>query len=147
MIDIQKLKQAAEDAGSGIWHWDADKVKGDAFGRTRYQVVTIGRTITQTYYSGEEAEKEAVYIASACPATILELIARLESAERQSLELKRKYDERGLQIERLEKEVINTHSSLAGAVLHAAQGWARYESANRRCIAAESMLEILEGQK
>lgn len=51
----------------GPWHWDSDPIKGDPLGRVRYRVVTIGKTITQCYYSSsdENAEHDARLIAAA----------------------------------------------------------------------------------
>jgi hypothetical protein len=54
----------------GPWHWDSDPVKGDPTGRVRYRVTTIGKTITQVYYSSFEggltnAEDDARLIAAA----------------------------------------------------------------------------------
>lgn len=54
----------------GPWHWDSDPVKGDPTGRVRYRVTTIGKTITQVYYSSFEggptnAEYDARLIAAA----------------------------------------------------------------------------------
>ena len=47
------------------WHWHADPVKGDPLSRSRYEVVTIGRTITRTYYTDEDAPREAEVICTA----------------------------------------------------------------------------------
>lgn len=52
-----------------------------ALGRMRAQVVATGRTITQSYYTDEQGEKDAAFIAAANPAAILELIDRLRKAE------------------------------------------------------------------
>lgn len=51
----------------GPWHWDSDPVKGDPLGRVRYRVITIGKTITQCYYSSGDtcAEWDARLIAAA----------------------------------------------------------------------------------
>lgn len=51
----------------GVWKWDSDPVKGDPLGRVRFRVVTIGKTITQCYYSSsdENAEADARLIADA----------------------------------------------------------------------------------
>ena len=54
----------------GPWHWEADQVKNDPLGRIRYQVTTIGKTITRVYYSSFEggptnAEANARLIAAA----------------------------------------------------------------------------------
>ena len=54
----------------GPWHWDSDPVKGDPTGRIRYRVTTVGKTITQVYYSSYEggltnAEADAHLIAAA----------------------------------------------------------------------------------
>ncbi|WNO05997.1 ead/Ea22-like family protein [Rhodoferax mekongensis] len=83
----QELRRLAEDATQGEWHWDCDEVKGDPFGRVRYQVITSGKTITKIYYSSYEggptnAKDDAAYIAAANPAAILELLDRLEKAEK-----------------------------------------------------------------
>ena len=55
---------------AGPWHWEADAVKGDQFGRVRYQVTAIGETVTRMYYSSFEggptnAEANARLIAAA----------------------------------------------------------------------------------
>lgn len=82
-MNITELKELAEKATPGPWHWDSDPVKGDPLGRNRFRVVALGRTITQCYYSSgdEMAQTEASYIAAANPAAILELIAQLEDAQ------------------------------------------------------------------
>ena len=54
----------------GPWHWESDEVKNDPTGRVRYQVTTIGKTITRVYYSSFEggptnAEWDARLIAAA----------------------------------------------------------------------------------
>lgn len=51
----------------GPWNWDSDPIKGDPLGRVRYRVTTIGKTITQCYYSSgdEQAEWDARLIAAA----------------------------------------------------------------------------------
>ena len=38
----------------GPWHWEADEVKNDQFGRVRYQVTALGKTVTRVYYSSYE---------------------------------------------------------------------------------------------
>ena len=43
----------------GPWHWDSDLVKGDPLNRRRYQVTTIGKTITQLYRSSGDLYAEA----------------------------------------------------------------------------------------
>lgn len=100
------------------------------------------------------------FIAYAQPSAILSLIAQVEALNRKNLELQRVYDERGLQIGRLEvalrraqADALNVpqapltytvdgvvmspleyieylHRQVAGERLRADQGWARYESAN-----------------
>lgn len=77
-IDLEELKKLASNIESKVWHWDADPIKGDPLGRSRYRITTAGRTITQTYYSDVQAVDEAKYIAAANPSTILELIAEIE---------------------------------------------------------------------
>lgn len=47
----------------------------------------------------------------------------------------------------LEQEILNLHSSLAGAVLHAEQGWARYEEKNKAVLAMESRIAELEASQ
>ena len=51
----------------GVWNWDSDPIKGDPLGRVRYRVVTIGKTITQCYYSSsdEHAKDDTRLIAEA----------------------------------------------------------------------------------
>ena len=54
----------------GPWHWEADPVKGDPYGRVRFRVTALGKTITQVYYSSYEggptnAEHDARLIAAA----------------------------------------------------------------------------------
>lgn len=51
----------------GPWHWDSDPIKGDPLGRVRYRVTTVGKTITQCYYSSsdEQAIHDARLIAAA----------------------------------------------------------------------------------
>lgn len=97
---------------------------------------------------------------AASPEVFLTLIAQVEALNRKNLELQRVYDERGLQIGRLEvalrraqADAVNLpqapltytvdgvvmslleyieylHRQVAGERLRADQGWARYESAN-----------------
>lgn len=43
----------------GPWHWDSDPIKCDPLGRSRYRVTTIGKTITQHYYSSDDPRCEA----------------------------------------------------------------------------------------
>lgn len=54
----------------GPWHWEADPVKGDPYGRVRYQVTALGKTVTRVYYSSFEggptnAEADAKLISAA----------------------------------------------------------------------------------
>ena len=51
----------------GPWHWDSDAVKGDPLMRVRYRVTTIGKTVTQCYYSSSDpqAQWDARLIAAA----------------------------------------------------------------------------------
>ncbi len=82
-MDLEKLKKLAVAAGTEHpWYWHADPIKGDPLTRSRYEVTTLGRTITKTYYSDSTALNEAAYIAAANPAVILELIADLEKQTR-----------------------------------------------------------------
>lgn len=60
------------------WHWHSDPIKGDPLGRSRYEITTLGRTITRTYYSDPTALKEAAYIAAANPQAVLALITEIE---------------------------------------------------------------------
>lgn len=77
----------------GVWKWDSDPVKGDPLGRVRFRVVTIGKTITQCYYSSsdENAEADARLIADAgtvfhttglTPRQLVERVKELEEALR-----------------------------------------------------------------
>lgn len=81
MIDEQKLRELAEAATPGPWHWDSDPIKGDPLDRVRFRVVATGRTITQCYYSSSDdmAQKEAEWIATANPATITALLDELQN--------------------------------------------------------------------
>jgi hypothetical protein len=38
----------------GPWHWESDAVKGDPYGRIRYQVTALGKTIAFVFYSSYE---------------------------------------------------------------------------------------------
>lgn len=83
-IDIEQLKRLAEAAGTEHpWGWHSDPVKGNPLGRSRYEITTLGRTITRTYYSDETALNEARFIAAANPQTVLELIEEIEDLRRQ----------------------------------------------------------------
>jgi hypothetical protein len=75
----------------GVWKWDSDPVKGDPLGRVRFRVVTMGKTITQCYYSSsdENAEADARLIADAgtvfhttglTPSQLVERVKELEKA-------------------------------------------------------------------
>lgn len=75
MIDLDELERLAKEAGTEHpWRWHVDPIKGDPLERSRYEITTLGRTITRTYYSDATALNEARFIASANPQTILELI-------------------------------------------------------------------------
>jgi hypothetical protein len=52
-------------------------------------------------------------------------------------------DEAADEIERLQAEVLTLHKSLAECVLHAEQGWARYENANLLSMSLQVDLERL----
>lgn len=67
------------------WHWHADPVKGDQLNRSRYEVVTMGRTITRTYYTDESAPKEAAIICTAVNAAP----TLLAEVDRQAAEIER----------------------------------------------------------
>lgn len=54
----------------GPWHWEADEVKNDPYGRIRYQVTALGKTVTRVFYSTFEggptnADADARLIAAA----------------------------------------------------------------------------------
>lgn len=77
----------------GEWKWDSDPIKGDPLGRVRFRVVTMGKTITQCYYSSsdENAEADARLIADAgtvfnttglTPSQLVERVKELEGALR-----------------------------------------------------------------
>ncbi|HAX23090.1 MAG TPA: hypothetical protein DCY64_22740 [Hydrogenophaga sp.] len=89
MIDEQKLRELAEAATPGPWHWDGDPVKGDPLDRVRFRVVATGRTITQCYYSSSDgmAQKEAEWIASTNPSAILALLDELQTLREQKIQL------------------------------------------------------------
>jgi hypothetical protein len=83
----EHLRALALAATPGPWHWDSDEVKNDPIGRTRYQVVCLGQTITRMYQSSFEggptkAEADAAFIAAANPAAILGLLDELADHER-----------------------------------------------------------------
>lgn len=80
-LDLNALQAAAEAATPGKWMWDADPVKGDPLGRRRAQVIATGRTVTRSYYTNDQGEKDAAFIAAANPAVVLALIDRLRKAE------------------------------------------------------------------
>lgn len=95
----------------------------------------------------ESADKRAAEF----DATAKEKDAEIGGLNRKNLELSRVYAERGFQIERLEKRIgeldaenLKLHSSLAGAVLHASQGWARYEALNKYALQLESHVAARE---
>ena len=72
----------------GPWYWDSDPVKGDQFGRIRYQVVASGKTIAKTYYSSYEggltnAESDTRLMAAA-PEMLAALEGVLRVADRQT---------------------------------------------------------------
>lgn len=63
----------------GPWHWEADEVKNDPTGRVRYQVTTLGKTVTRVYYSSFEggptnAEADAALIAACHPEALHALL-------------------------------------------------------------------------
>jgi len=81
-IDKDELRSLASAATPGVWHWEGDVVKNDPYGRTRYQVTTLGKTIAKIYYSSFEggptnAEMDARYIAAADPQTVIALLDEL----------------------------------------------------------------------
>ena len=68
----------------GPWNWEADPVKGDPYERVRYQVTTVGKTITRIYRSSFEggptnAEADAKLI-SAAPDMAEALLCLLNAA-------------------------------------------------------------------
>ena len=75
----------------GPWTWDSDPIKGDPLGRVRYRVVTIGKTITQCYYSSDDehakddtrliADAGTVFHETQCtPRQLVERVEELEEA-------------------------------------------------------------------
>lgn len=92
-IDLEELKRKAEAAGADHpWHWHADPIKGDPLGRSRYEITTLGRTITRTYYSDSVALHEAAFIAAANPQAVLALIARIQHLESANSGLRKMLD-------------------------------------------------------
>ncbi len=80
-INITEIERCARAATQGVWHWDADPVKGDPLGRQRSRVTTIGKTITQAYYPGDEGEKDAAHIAGNHPAVTLAFCEVVKAAK------------------------------------------------------------------
>jgi hypothetical protein len=71
----------------GPWHWEADKVKNDPTGRVRYQVTTLGKTVTRVYYSSFEggptnAEADAALIAACNPVAMRALLDERKAMKR-----------------------------------------------------------------
>lgn len=64
----------------GPWHWEADEVKGDPTGRVRYQVTSLGKTVTRIYCSSfEGGQTNAIYDAMLIAAAP-DLLEALEQA-------------------------------------------------------------------
>jgi hypothetical protein len=85
-VNLTEIEKAAREATPGKWHWEADAVKSDPIGRVRYQVTTLGKTITKVYYSSFEggptnAEWDARHIANCDPQTILKLVEIARAAK------------------------------------------------------------------
>ncbi len=81
----------------GPWTWDSDPIKGDPLGRVRYRVVTIGKTITQCYYSSDDehakddtrliADAGTVFHETQCtPRQLVERVEELEEALRDAVD-------------------------------------------------------------
>lgn len=74
----------------GPWHWEADEVKNDPTGRVRYQVTTLGKTVTRVYYSSFEggptnAEADAALIAACHPEALRALLEERKAMKRHIL--------------------------------------------------------------
>lgn len=89
-MNTEELRRVAEAATPGPWMWDSDPIKGDPLHRVRFRIVALGRTITQCYYSSgdEDAQPEAVHIATFNPKTAIELLDRLAALEAENAALK-----------------------------------------------------------
>lgn len=112
MIDIAKIKAAAEAATKGPWVAGATPGGWDAV----YEVGYKGNSASICKLSLNHSEN-AVFIATANPATVLEMIALIE---RQESELKA-----------ARESDLAAHRKLAAETLRADQGWQRYEEANK----------------
>ncbi len=86
-----ELRALLDASTPGPWAWDSDPVKGDPYGRVRYQVCAPGKTVTKIYYSSYEggptnAEADAKLIVAAVNA-LAALLDRCDAAEQQTREL------------------------------------------------------------
>ena len=76
---LTELRKAAEEATPGPWSFYDDSNDGKT---NRIEIVAIGKTVARIYHSvPEEDLPNAAHIATANPATILQLLDYVESLE------------------------------------------------------------------
>jgi hypothetical protein len=123
-----KSWDALRDAAAGCkgWSWP-DRMRDENgthyFGQRRDGEFNEIGTIDASTYTGEYVDDIRVlkFIRTAQPETILKLLDALASSQRRSLELERVYNERGLQIERLDVALARRAPSLTN-VIHWLEG-------------------------
>ena len=127
MIDINELRRLAQAATPGPWinHGRQPNVAGLPHSAVAAKTL-LARVYSEAYGDVEQETANASFIAAANPATISELLDRLEAAEKsdaESLAMYRKArDERDAlraKIEAAEKERDNANAAAAGVALKA----------------------------
>lgn len=83
-LDLDALEQAARDAGGGCWFSTGWTVGSRGF--------EVGDLKSRDRICSDATERCAEFIAAANPATILELLARLEAAEKERDALRAKVE-------------------------------------------------------